>query len=137
MSRHGRRVGITTWEECSSGIEHGKSPKLGGFSLLAPNCRIYGVNHLRREPCTCLRSRHNGAESPSHEISGPGSWKPCDSCPMRDIRRAFQRKPFHLWMRETAVARNKRRTLFRRLRNESSSRATASTTWDPLTSEGC
>jgi hypothetical protein len=31
---------------------------------------------------------------------------------MRDIRRAFQRKPFHLWIPGRAVARDKRRGVF-------------------------
>jgi hypothetical protein len=34
---------------------------------------------------------------------------------MRNIRRAFQRKPFHLWMPEIAVARGKRRKRLLRL----------------------
>jgi len=34
---------------------------------------------------------------------------------MRDIRRAFQRKPFHLWIPGGAVARDQRRRRFLRL----------------------
>ena len=36
----------------------------------------------------------------------------CDISYMRNIRRAFQRKHFRLWMPETAVARWKRRKRF-------------------------
>jgi hypothetical protein len=41
--------------------------------------------------------------------------KLCDIGCMRNIRRAFQRKQFRLWMPETAVARGKRRKRFLRL----------------------
>jgi hypothetical protein len=44
-----------------------------------------------------------------------GLGKLCDIGCMRNIRRAFQRKQFHLWMPETAVARWKRRKRFLRL----------------------
>jgi hypothetical protein len=37
---------------------------------------------------------------------------------MRNIRRAFQRKQFHLWIPETAIARGKRRKRFLRLWKE-------------------
>jgi hypothetical protein len=47
-----------------------------------------------------------------------GFGKLCDIGCMRNIRRAFKRKQFHLWMPETAVARSKRRKRFLRLWKE-------------------
>jgi len=47
-----------------------------------------------------------------------GLGKLCDIGCMRNIRRAFQRKQFHLWMPETPIARGKRRKRFFRLRKE-------------------
>jgi len=38
---------------------------------------------------------------------------------MRNIRRAFQRKPFHLWIAGTAIGRQKRRKRFYQLWKDS------------------
>src|SRR5207249_2622690 len=78
-----------------------------------------------------------GRQKPLAEISCMDSGKPCDSSCMRDIRRAFQRKPFHLWLPATAAARAKRRNRFLRLPKRSPQRATTGTSWDQPTCEAC
>jgi hypothetical protein len=86
-------------------------------SAPVPNCLSKSGNHLRSRTLALVeRSSAMGASIRSQEISCRDSGKLCDSSRMRDIRRAFQRKLFHLWIPETAVDGEQRRKRFLGLR---------------------